>query len=88
MNGTVLAAQRIMLGVSEYSTAQLTDTGLQLIENCIYYLLGLPMPSHTPSDIEAITPVAKPTVKKVLTPQGILIRRGEHTYTLTGVLYQ
>ena len=34
-----------MIGVSEYSTAYLTNEGKQLIENAILYLLGIQMPT-------------------------------------------
>jgi hypothetical protein len=33
-----------MIGISEYSTAYLTATGSQLIENSCYYLMGMSIP--------------------------------------------
>ena len=45
MNGTVVTQRFLMIGVSEYSTANLTADALQLIENSCYYLLNL---SRTP----------------------------------------
>ncbi|MBR6492895.1 MAG: hypothetical protein IKT13_03070, partial [Paludibacteraceae bacterium] len=45
-NGTVLPQRMIMIGVSEYSTANLSEDGKQLIENAILYLLGMDIPSH------------------------------------------
>jgi hypothetical protein len=44
-NGTILPQRMIMIGVSEYSTANLTQDGKQLIENAILYLLGVNMPT-------------------------------------------
>lgn len=41
MNGTVTTHRFIMLGVSEFSTTNLTTTATQLIENAVYYILGL-----------------------------------------------
>ena len=43
-NGTILPQRLIMIGVSEYSTANLTTDGMQLIENAILYQLGIEMP--------------------------------------------
>lgn len=40
-NGIVLPQPMVMVGVSEYSTAHLTDDGKKLIENAILYLLGM-----------------------------------------------
>lgn len=39
MNGTVISQPLIMIGISEYSTANLTYEALQIIENACYYLL-------------------------------------------------
>ena len=44
-NGTILPQRMVMIGVSEYSTAYLTNEGKQLIENAILYLLGIQMPT-------------------------------------------
>lgn len=44
-NGTILPQRMVMIGVSEYSTANLTQDGKQLIENAILYLLGVNMPT-------------------------------------------
>ncbi len=41
MNGTTLTKDMLMIGVSEYSTANLTADGLKLIDNACCYLLGL-----------------------------------------------
>lgn len=45
-NGTVLPQRMIMIGVSEYSTVNLTEDGKRLIENAILYLLGMDIPSN------------------------------------------
>ena len=41
MNGTVTTKRFIMIGLSEYSTANLTSTATELAKNSVYYLLGL-----------------------------------------------
>ncbi|MGG9971834.1 right-handed parallel beta-helix repeat-containing protein [Ferruginibacter sp. SUN002] len=41
MNGTVTTHRFIMLGISEFSMTSLTTTARQLIENSLYYILGL-----------------------------------------------
>ncbi len=41
MNGTKITQRFLMIGVSEYSTANLTPDALQLIENACYYLLDM-----------------------------------------------
>lgn len=41
INGTVLKEKFLMIGISEYSTANLTEGGVQLVENACRYLLGL-----------------------------------------------
>lgn len=50
-NGTVLPQQFIMIGVSEYSTANLTTNGMKLIENAILYQLGVQMPATDTKEI-------------------------------------
>ena len=44
-NGTVLTQGLVLIGVSEYSTAHLTQEGKQLIENAVLYLLGIEKPT-------------------------------------------
>ena len=46
LNGTTLSNKMLMIGLSEYSTAYLNNNGKRLVENAIYYLLGLPAPQH------------------------------------------
>ena len=41
MNGTILKADFFMIGISEYSTTDLSEAGLRLINNACRYLLGL-----------------------------------------------
>jgi len=47
MNGTTVPQRFLMIGVSESSTANLTATATQLIENSCYYLLGISIPATT-----------------------------------------
>ena len=56
MNGTVIGADFLMIGVSEYSTANLTTAATQLIDNACRYLLGLEIASAL-TDIEDNQPV-------------------------------
>lgn len=78
-NGTILPERMLMIGVSEYSTANLTHAGKRLIENAIYYLLGLDIPTA----IDHVETATKPA-QKVLINGTILIRIGEETYDILG----
>lgn len=77
-----LSEQLIMLGVSEYSTAALTEDGLRLIENCLLHLLGLPLEKNLETGLTS--PDREPAATKFFRSGHILILRGAHTYTLTG----
>ncbi len=44
MNGTITSQRFVMIGLSEFSMANATTTATQLIENTVYYLLGLGVP--------------------------------------------
>ena len=46
INGTVLKEKFLMVGISEYSTAALTDAGVQLVENACRYLMGMEIISN------------------------------------------
>ena len=71
-----------MIGLSEYSTAYLTQDGLRLVENAVYYLLGKTTPDRS---TEMVSPEVDSTqAKKILTPTGIRILRGGQMYTLMG----
>ncbi|MDR3704899.1 MAG: T9SS type A sorting domain-containing protein [Paludibacteraceae bacterium] len=52
MNGTTTKRRFLMIGVSEYSTAYLTNTATQLIENACYYLMGMDIPTTTVNKVE------------------------------------
>lgn len=52
MNGTKTSERFMMIGVSEYSTAYLTETATQLICNACHYLLGINMETGI-SEIQA-----------------------------------
>jgi hypothetical protein len=45
MNGTPVNSRFLMIGLSEYSTANLTESATQLIENSCYYLMSMTIPS-------------------------------------------
>lgn len=83
-NGTVLPQRMVMIGVSEYSTAYLTQDGKRLIENAICYLLGIEN-NHPTEGIE--TPTRNDqrlTTKKILRNGQLLIRHGEQVFDITG----
>ena len=42
LNGTKINNRYIMIGISEYSTANLTEAAQKLISNSVYYILGIP----------------------------------------------
>ncbi len=79
VGGNTFEQPLLMLGISEYSTAHLTDAGLQLIENAIYYLLGM-------STGTSLTQVpAYPSPRKVLRNGTLcIILPDGTTYSLTG----
>ncbi len=82
INGTTLTQRLVLIGLSEYSTAYLTQNGLQLVENAVYYLLGIKTPDRT---TDSVSPeVSSTKAKKILTPSGIRIQRGGRIYTLMG----
>ena len=82
INGTTLQSRLVMIGLSEYSTAYLTQDGLRLVENAVYYLLGKTTPNRTTG---VVSPEVNSTqAKKILTPAGIRILRGGRMYTLMG----
>ncbi len=82
INGTTLPSRLVMIGLSEYSTAYLTQDGLRLVENAVYYLLGKTTPDRTTG---VVSPEVNSTqAKKILTPAGIRILRSGRMYTLMG----
>ena len=54
-NGTILPQRMVMIGVSEYSTASLSDEGKRLIENAILYLLHMEIPTGLPTQNAQVT---------------------------------
>lgn len=82
INGTTLAKRLVLIGLSEYSTAYLTQDGLRLVENAVYYLLGKTTPDRTTEIVSPEMNTVK--AKKILTPAGIRILRGGRMYTLMG----
>lgn len=82
-NGTVLPQRMVMIGVSEYSTAYLTDAGKRLIENAICYLLGIPN-NHPTEGIEQTAGTEQGNYTKILRNGQLLIRRGEQLFDLSG----
>lgn len=62
MNGLTLTEPMLMIGVSEYSTANLTDDGKQLILNGIYYMLN--MQPLQPEEEEPSTNVTNNSIQR------------------------
>ena len=62
MNGLTLTEPMLMIGVSEYSTANLTDDGKQLILNGIYYMLN--MQPRQPEEEEPSTNVTNNSIQR------------------------
>ena len=83
IGGTTLPQRVVTIGISEYSTAYLTDEALQLLENAVYYLLSIPLPQGSMQGI-TIDQQPRPAVRKVCTPQGIRLIIGDKTYDLLG----
>ena len=76
-----LSPQRIMIGVSEYSTAFLTTEGKKLIENAILYQLGINMPTGIePSAISN----QKSEIHKYIKDGNLFIQTGDAVYDTTG----
>ena len=81
VGGKALPQRLVTIGISEYSTAYLTEEALQLLENAVYYLLTLPLPQG-PTDQANVSTL--PDIRKVCTPQGIRIIIGDRTYDMLG----
>jgi hypothetical protein len=80
-NGMVLPQTMVMIGVSEYSTAFLTQQGKQLIENAILYLLDITMPTGLEQ-----TANRKSLNRKFIHDGQLFIQLGETVYDATGRL--
>ena len=87
VGGTTLLQRLVTIGISEYSTAYLTNEALQVLENTVYYLLSLPLPQGPTQEV-ATDKLPHPAVRKVCTPQGIRLFIGDKTYDLLGNLIQ
>jgi hypothetical protein len=79
-NGTVLAQRMVMIGISEYSSADLTEDGKQLVENAIYYLLGMDFPTGWVQQ----TSDNNQTHTKFIQNGTLFIQMGEAVYDVTG----
>ena len=84
-NGTTLPQPMLMIGVSEYSTAFLTDDGKHLIENAICYLLGIKNThTHGTEAIENTASVQQQIAKKYLRNGQLFILCGDRVFDCTG----
>lgn len=75
----ILPQNMIMIGVSEYSTANLSADGKKLIENAILLQLGLPIPQG----LETITN-NKSSNRKFIYDGQLFIQAGDAVYDITG----
>lgn len=75
----ILPQNIIMIGVSEYSTANLSADGKKLIENAILLQLGLPIPQG----LETITN-NKSSNRKFIYDGQLFIQAGDAVYDITG----
>jgi len=84
MNGTTTTQRFLMIGLSEYSIANLTATATQLIENSCYYLLGMSVPVTAIKESKAASQykiIQTSTNISVDTNEEI---KGLELYTITG----
>ncbi len=79
-NGTKIDQKMLMIGLSEYSTSYLTSEALHLIENSMYYLLDMPIPT----DIEQVTTNRMNGIEKRITPQGLVLIHQGKVYSVIG----
>ena len=82
-NGTTLPQPMYMIGVSEYSTAYLSQDGKRLIENAICLLLGIPN-NHSEQPEGISNHQSEIRTHKFIQDGKLFIRMGEAVYDLTG----
>ena len=75
----ILPSDMIMIGVSEYSTANLSADGKKLIENAILLQLGLPIPQGLETIVNN-----KSSNRKYLYEGQLFIQAGDAVYDITG----
>lgn len=94
-NGTTFRSPLMQLGISEYSTANLTDNGCRLVSNAIFHMLGMDpqaedngnQPNDDPDDTkDALEQLPTSRAEKLFRNGQILIMRDGHLYTVTGQL--
>ncbi len=73
MNGTTIQSDFLMIGVSEYSTANLTDDATKLIDNACCYLLGISIGTT----ITSLTDTAISGDDIIYTITGMPVAKGE-----------
>lgn len=78
-NGTILQEKLLMIGISEYSTENLTSAGLKMLSNGICYMLNI---SETGLGMQTESPITN--AQKRMTPNGIVIYKNGEQYTLMG----
>lgn len=91
-NGTILTRPLLQIGISEYSTANLSKSGQQLVSNAVYYLLGLPIPSKNVWNEQNNTSIntseeTQKAVKIIRNGQLMIIKDGR-TYDIFGLLVE
>jgi hypothetical protein len=71
MNGTTTTHRFLMIGLSEFSMVNLTATATQLIENAVYYLLGLEVPNVVPVGFYSVHVLDKNGEAKLIWKVGV-----------------
>lgn len=77
-NGTILPQRMVMIGVSEYSTAFLSEQGKRLIENAILYLLDIDIPTGIAHS------TTQPVIRKYIRDGRLYLQTGNALYDVTG----
>ncbi len=81
VGGTTFTHTMMMIGISEYSTANLTNDALHLLENAIYYLLDITIPTDVPA---VHSDTSDNTARKILINGQLIIERNGLRFTPSG----
>jgi hypothetical protein len=79
MNGTITTQRFLLIGLSEFSFLKLTSTATQLIENSVYYLLGLDVPIVLPVDFYNVNIIENNGTAKISWNVGVEINIEKYT---------
>ena len=90
MNGLTLTSPMLMIGVSEYSTANLTTDGKQLILNGIYYLLNMQprLPNDENPELSTESIQTRKAIKIIENGRLIIIGSDGRKYSILGQIIE